>query len=334
VGRTTRRVFATLLCIAVVSPLASSASAATTDARRARRAIGYLRSVQRPNGSIPAFSPIGSTADAVLAVQAAGVGPGVRAAAIHFLRVQTEAGALNDPGLQAKVALAAAAAGRNPRAFGGHNLIGEIRSLIGPDGHVAGASVFDQALAVLAIETVGTPQTIVTDWLLDAQCPDGGWAFDAPFDPVGDDAHCDDGSGSDFFTSDTNTTSYVVQAVEFLDRDTYQHGPFAFFTALRDAVRGGWGYTAGFGTDTNSTALVLQAYAADGRPIPDGSRAALRRLQFPRCGAWAFTWNGTVKGDPDPGATIGAVPGLVLRPFPMVAAPPTALAPVPRTPAC
>lgn len=332
-GRTTRRIGASALCIAVILGLPASASA-ITDQQRAARGIGFLKTVQRPNGSIPAFSPIGSTADAVLAVYSANTGWKVRKDAIVYLAKQVEAGNVDTIGLQAKVALAAAAAGTDPRAFGGENLIAALRAVIEPDGQFGDASVFDQALAILALETVVTPKRSTTNWLLAAQCPDGGWAFDAPYAAGTDDEHCDDGSGTDFFTSDTNTTAYVVQALAFVDRDDYPVDPFLYFDDVRDLDRGGWGYTGGFGTDTNSTALVLQAYAADGRHVPDGSRVALRSLQYRLCGAWSFTWVGDQLGDPDPGATIGAIPGLVRQPLPIPYGPPTALGGAPTTPAC
>ena len=74
--RTRRRVVASLLSLGVIASLVVSAPIARAerrdDADRIDHAIAYLAAQQRPNGSIPAFSPIGSTADAVLAFVAAG----------------------------------------------------------------------------------------------------------------------------------------------------------------------------------------------------------------------------------------------------------------------
>ena len=65
----------------------------------------------------------------------------------------------------------------------------------------------------------------------------------------------------DFFDSDTNTTSYVDPGVDAAGGATFATDPFAFFDAIRDGQRHGWGYTWGFQTtDANSTALVIQAY--------------------------------------------------------------------------
>lgn len=84
-------------------------------------------------------------------------------------------------------------------------------------------------------------------------------------------------------------------------------------------------------TDANSTALVLQAYDAAARPIPHGGLRSLRDLQHPDCGAFAYTWNGSAIGDPDVGATIGAVPALVGKAFPVTG---TVSGEAPSVPAC
>jgi hypothetical protein len=298
---------------------ASAQAAALTDAQRARRAVAYLAQQQRPNGAIVAFSNIGSTSDAVMAFVAAGEGRTQMNRAIAFLRGRVSSGAVNTIGLQAKVVMAVSAAGLDPRNFGGQNLLAGIRSTIGPDGHYGDAAVFDDALAVLAVESAGlTPSVRAANWLLSAQCPDGGWAYDAPYQSGIDDAHCFDGSGTDFFTSDSNTTSYVVQGLTEMASTDWIASPFAFFDTVRDPANGGWSYSAGFlATDANSTGLVLQAYSATGQTTPHGALAALRRLQYPACGAFAYSWNGAVKSDPDVGATVGAVPGMLLTAFPV-----------------
>ena len=256
-----RRIVAACLSLAVVLMLPASASAALTDQQRAERGTGFITGMQRPNGSIPAFSPIGSTADAVLAFVATGSGRPAMREALGYLRRRVAAGSVTGVGLQAKVVMAASAVGRDPRTFGGTNLLQAIRSQIGNDGHIDDAAVFDQALGVLAIEAAGVkPATSVTNWLLDAQCPDGGWSYDAPYAPGTDDAHCDDGSGTDFFTSDSNSTSSVVQALAAAGRTSWGSDPFAFFETVRDPDHGGWSYSTGFiATDANSTGLVLQA---------------------------------------------------------------------------
>ena len=218
------------------------------------------------------------------------------------------------------MALALEATGRNPHAYAGHDLLAEITSALGSDGHLATASVLDQALAILAIRGNGeTAPASAVDWLAAAQCPDGGWAYDKPYDPADDDVHCLSVSSpaTDYFESDTNTTSYAVQALESGGIAAFGVNPFPFFRAIRDAVHAGWGYTWGFQTtDANSTALVIQAYVSASRRSPKGSLIALRALQYTTCGAFAFTWHGSRRSGPDIGATIGAIPGLLRKALP------------------
>ncbi len=323
-GRTLRRLAAVCLIAAVMFTVPVTANARPTDRRRAAFGAAYLAAAQQPDGSLPAFSPIGSTADAVLAFVSAGVGPRPAARALAYLEAQTRAGNIDTVGLRAKVALAASAMGRDPRHFAGHNLVFEIRGTQAGTGRFGNgtASVLDQALAILAFRGAGTRASHdALAWLRAAQCPDGGWAFDEPYAAGRDNAHCRSKTApsSDYFLSDTNTTSYVVQALEASGNAPLgAEDPFGFFSAIRDPKHLGWGYTWGYrSTDANSTALALQAYAAAGRATPHGALAALRRLQPAACGGWAFTWNGDTRGPVDVGATIGAVPGVVLAAFPV-----------------
>jgi hypothetical protein len=313
----TRTKILTLLSTGALLLAVPASALAATDLGRAEGGLGYIASRQKANGSIPAFSPIGSTADAVLAAVAVGQGRGVVKDALGYLSRQVETGKVDGVGLRAKVVLAVSAAGRDPRAFGGTNLVAALRGTIS-GGRFGTAAVFDDALATLALESAGLkPSLTVTDWLRNAQCPDGGWAYDEPYSAATDDGSCYDGTPGDYFTSDSNTTSYVVQALEAANRATFVADPFAFFDSVRDDAHGGWSYSAGFiVTDANSTALVLQAYAAAGGPVPAGGRTALRALQHQRCGAWAYSYDGAKRGVPDVGATIGAVPGLLLKPLP------------------
>lgn len=322
----------TLLCAAALVIALPSSAFAATDHGRAERGLGYIASRQKANGSIPAFSTIGSTADAILAAVAVGQGRGVVTDALGFLSRRVATGTVEAVGLRAKIVLAVTAAGRDPRAFGGRNLVSEIRGTIS-GGRFGTAAVFDDALATLALVSAGLkPSLSVTDWLRNAQCPDGGWAYDEPYNGSTDDETCYDGTAGDFFTSDSNTTSYVVQALEAANRATFDADPFAYFDTVRDDVQGGWSYSGSFiATDANSTALVLQAYAAAGKPVPGGGRIALRALQYPRCGAWAYTYDGATRGVPDLGATIGAIPGLLLEPLPYTG---PVVGPVAPTPPC
>ena len=337
--RTLRRVVASLLPLGVIASLVVSAPIARAerrdDADRIDQAIAYLAAQQRPNGSIPAFSPLGSTADAVLAFVAAGVGEQQLADALGFLRRRVAHGKADGVGITAKIVSAVVAGGGDPHAFGGVDLVQSLADTLGPHGRFDKAAVFDDALAVIALVAAGEPvPDVAVQWLVDAQCPDGGWQYNKPTS-ANDDEHCHNTlrPTKDYFDSDTNTTAYVVQAIEAAGGATFTADPFAFFDEIRDGQRHGWGYTWGFETtDANSTALVIQAFAAAGTPVPADALAALRKLQSPTCGGWSFTWAGSQRTDPDPGSTIGAILGLLQQPLPL--APGVAIGSAAPVPAC
>ncbi|MGH2636277.1 MAG: hypothetical protein ACRDHU_09070, partial [Actinomycetota bacterium] len=168
-------------------------AAGLSRAERVERATGFITSQQASNGAFPAFSAVGSTADAVVALVAVGDGKKPLRKALGFLERRVAGGAVVGVGLQAKVVLAAVAAGQDPRDFGGRDLVTGILSSEQPDGRLGdGTAVFDQALGVLALVAAGrTPSAASLGWLASAQCDDGGWQYDAPAGPD-DDAHCQD----------------------------------------------------------------------------------------------------------------------------------------------
>lgn len=320
---------------AVVVASSVPAGAGPTSKRRARVAARYVMAQQEDDGSFVAFSTLGGTADGVVSLVAAERGKRRVRRAIRFLKAHIEEA--TTIGLKAKVAMAAAAAGRNPRAFAGHDLISEIIDSQQPDGNYGGeslAEVFDHALAMLALTTVvdapldpDNDSVAARQWLIDAQCRDGGWQFDEPAS-ASEDEHCvDPANPMDFDRSNADTTGLAVQALRgFLPE--LGADPFGFFEVTRDPEKNGWGYDASFPlTNTNSTALVIQAHAAAERDLPRGAMGALRALQRRLCGrkagAFSFTWEDD-DGDgrfrrtgPDLGATIGGILGLLRQPLPV-----------------
>ena len=313
------------LALAFSLLFAGPAGAATLK-QRARLAVHWLSHRQNEDGSFPGFSAIGSTADAVVSFAAARRGPTDIDEAIGYLEANESE--VDSIGEIAKVVMALVAAGRDPRDFAGRDLVAEIVSSEQPDGRYgATTEVFNHALAIIALRM--TDQELsqaAIDWLLDAQCADGGWQYDEPAGPT-DDAHCDNGTDADFFFSETDATAYAVIALATFKswNRTSAQNPFRFFRSRRDPIKDGWGYDRRFPlTSTNSTALVIEAYRSHGRDLPDGARRALIKLQFRLCGenagAFAAGWQqkeggGYRKGDPDDGGTIAGILGLVSRPY-------------------
>jgi hypothetical protein len=333
-----------MIAACLVALLVMPGASAAQRTYRPRHALRYIVRHQAHDGSIAAFSPLGSTADAVLAMVAAKRGPLPERRALRYLkRHLSDATSI---GLKAKVVMAAVAAGHDARRFGGRNLLHAIKASQRPNGHYGkGKSVIDQALAMLALAAAKVqPGHRAATWLADAQCPDGGWQFDAPYDPSTDSRHCHNRTGSDFTRSDTNTTSYAVQALDALASPVHPaKSPFAYLRWVRDPIKHGWGYDQKTSlTDANSTALVLQAYAAAGRHHPRHAMKALTKLQYRACSAhfpfaFAFSWTKSRSGrlkrsGPDVGATIGAVLGLLKQPLPVPNKPVTK--PIPKRATC
>ena len=323
--------------LALVCSLALSGSAVAevtrADRQKARSATRFLSAEQRRSGAIVAFSKIGSTADAVVALVAARREPRTIKRALRFLG--NHSAGVDTIGEIAKVHMALVAAGKDP-VIGERNLTEELKAAQQADGAYGDTSTFDQVyghtLAMLALASAGEPTDgQAVQWLRDAQCADGGWQYDLPSGDS-DDLHCNNGTDADFTQTDSNTTAQAVLALAAVTGQApLATDPFAFFELVRDEIKGGWGYTHGFTlTDANSTALVIQAHAAEERTLPAGAKRALRKLQYNVCskkkGAFAYSWS-DANGDgrftkrertgPDVGATIAGIMGLLEKPLPI-----------------
>ncbi len=334
--------------VIMVLGLVGPAAAGPTLGKRARVATGYLASQQQADGSLPGFTPIGSTSDAILSFVAARRGSKQVARALDFLREHIEDA--NNVGRIGKVVMAVEAAGADPRDFGGRDLIQELRDSRQQSGQYGAdtpddpfdGEVINHALAVLALAAAGQdPGRQATSWLIEAQCPDGGWQYNDPPAET-DDEHCNNGTEFDPIT-DTNTTSYALQAiVAGVGATDLTYNPFRYLRSVRDRRKDGWGFDANNRlTDTNSTALVIQAFAAYRKELPTGAMRALTKLQYRLCGekrgAFAHSYEQREDGSykktgPDVGATIGAILGLLKEPLPVE--PATVTRPVPRPTAC
>lgn len=343
--RISRLITAVISVVALLG--AGVAEAGPSLGRRARVATGYVAAHQQQDGSFPGFSPLGSTADAVISFVAARRGPASIESGLDYL--EGNVAEADTVGEKAKLVLAAAAGGRDPREFGGRDLVQELLdaeqdtgqySAVTPDDPFDG-EVTDHTLAILALAAAPEvdPSTNSFTWLVEARCGDGGWQHTGP-QLKEENAHCFTGDGdSDFFRSDTNTSSLALQALAAHAHVGPIERPLRFFRKIRDPKKGGWGYTWNLRlTDTNSTALAIQAFASQGAKLPRGAMKALRSLQYRLCGkragAFAYTFEkrdagGYKKTPADTGATIAAVPALLKRPLPVAPADVTRPAPTP-----
>ncbi len=185
--------------VATAAAAATSAAAAGGNSAAARYGAGYLaRQIEANGGYLAPFgSPDASnTAYAVVALTAAGVGRPASALAITHLQSRAADGPVDstgadDAGALANVILAATAAGKNPRAFGGsapvNNLVERLlgtRRTTSADHGLFGAAertyngAFRQGLALAELRGAGVASARVTSdvaWLEKQQCANGLW---------------------------------------------------------------------------------------------------------------------------------------------------------------
>jgi hypothetical protein len=266
-------------------------------------ALNWLRAQQQADGGFSnGFAPesdIGATADAVIAILAAGESPDSWSpqgrSPLDFL--EERAVDADTPGLAAKVVLAAVAADRDPRAQGGVDMVRGILSGLDAATGLFGGGAYDSALAILALHAAGeaAPEEAIAG-LIATRLPDGSYAFDASQIP---------GSG------DSNTTALVVQALLAAGAADEVGESLAYFRATQNPD-GGWTYQkpSAFGeaTDANSTALVIQALTAAGEDLEAWNQplGVLIGLQQP---SGAFAFNADTPGD-NLLATVQVLPAL------------------------
>jgi prenyltransferase beta subunit len=246
----------TLLTIGFALP-----ALAQDEAGAAAKAMAYLETIQNDDGGFSnGFAPesdISATADAVIALVAAGEDPnawftGDQMNPFSFLGIQAEGGSINTAGLLAKTLTAVIASGKDMTAFGGHNLVDDLLAVQGETG-LFGAGAFDHCLSLIALQNAGAelPEGSI-EALLALQSDEGGWGF------VEGEA------------ADTNTTGLCLQALALTDQAEAVAAGLDYLRSIQNED-GGWPYQnpSEFGTDSdvNSTALVVQALLANGEDL-------------------------------------------------------------------
>jgi hypothetical protein len=219
----------------------------------------------------------GDTADAVLALVAAGnEGSKAKAAIVwleHHFNSYVSPKGTDSPGALGIVTLAAIAAGVNPAHFGGNarsnDLLARLEAteqLHGPStavfGPVTSADAFSQSLAVLALAAAkvhGATLGLGEAYLASRQCTDGGWEYSLA-------TPCAKPDPKTYAGPDTNSTSLAVMAIVAAGGH-FSHNPLAFFESSEEND-GSFGYYGVAGDDQlgdpDSTGEVVQALIALG----------------------------------------------------------------------
>jgi hypothetical protein len=276
-----------VIAAALAAAVLHVTSPAPIDRAAGRRGAAFL-AAQAPGDEL------GAEADTVIALVSAGAEPGAH---LTRLRALVPAGT-QTPGAAAKAALAAEAAGANPRCFAGVDLVARIRSGYG-DG-VYGASLFDDSLAITALAGAAEPVPVAALRALRRLRGAGGYGLSLA------------GSGRD----DPDTTGMALMALRAA-------GAPRSDPAVRGAVRwllsqrlpgAGWAGAAGTSTVSNSTGLALRGLTAAGDGWPAAAAGALRKLQGADGGFDAAA------GAPGSRqlATLDSVPALVGKTLPVI----------------
>ncbi len=302
------------LAVVLVAGLTPVGLAAGPHTESALGALSWIAARQQSDGSFPGFG-VGSTADAVFAICAVGGDPNgflkEGSSPISYLGAHVDELAAN-AGTAGKVILAAVCAGKDPRAFGGADLVAALDSAYNASSGQYGTDLSGHAFALLALAATGRPIPAgAVAWLRSAQVPDGSWAW-----------HGTPTSGD----GDTNSTALAIQALVAAGVSTGDPAVSAALAYLHTQQNddGGFPYAKpspyGSDTDANSTAYVIQALVAAGED-PEGpawavqGRTALTALWSLQLPSGALEWQAGF-GENEL-ATYQAVPAFMLKPFPL-----------------
>jgi len=241
------------------------AQPAPAGGQQAAQALLWLRTQQLPDGSFGVrltqgrFAPSASvTADAVYVLALHGEdpsGPGWTqngTSLLDALAALAPDYTATDAGQAGKVARAVAAAGANPRAFGGVDLIARIQSAYdSQSGRYHPTSLFRHTLAVEGLWWAGEPvPAAAVQALLDAQLDDGGWSWS--FDGA---------------RSDVDTTGRVLQVMagQLGVREEPALTEAALYLCRQQQSDAGWGVgNVAAPSNANSTALAVAGLRAAG----------------------------------------------------------------------
>ena len=328
--------------VATAFPQASSAQGGADWLAGQLTASGYI-----PSTTTPGTADLSGTANAVLAMAAAGTDSGDAYTALGYLAENVDAyaasGGVDGPGQLALLILDAHALGENPYAFGGTNLVARLlatQQTTGPDAGLFGtetqaanydAGNYQQGLALAALAAAGVIGTTAVhsavSWLTAEQCTtDGGWTT-----PDNTNNPCS-GTPATFAGPDTNSTALALEGLAAQGAVTASLSTSAqLFLTTGQVPDGGWSlYPNSVGTpqatDPDSTALVIQSLVALGlspldAPFQKGAANPVTALTSYQIASGAGTGAFTFPGVPGPNllATYQSVPAIAGKALPFVA---------------
>lgn len=208
----------------------------------------------------------------------------------------------------AKSAVAARAAGRDVTSFGGRNLIADLEARVRDEGVMTGrvvdksadgdfANVFGQAFAAEALDAAGSERTdAVTDFLLEQQCPAGGFRL------VFSRADADDQSCTLDSQAETDATAQAIRSLESQDDDGDVGAALVRArTWLLGQQKADGGFGGGAATEAENTnssalaALALQSLGEDDAAAKAAAWVAERQVtNVHGCGTYVAIDRGAV----------------------------------------
>jgi hypothetical protein len=258
-------ILATLLSAPLGLAALPLSAAEVTDSDRATAALRYLWAAQLPDGSID--GSIGETADFVIGTADAGFDPSTlrtcsgTAGALDFLAAASDSAAV-DAAKTGKAVLAVVAAGDDPTAFAGRDVLARLAALYHSDSGAYGdGSTFAQSFAILGLRSAGVaiPATAIAE-LKTLQGSDGSWSYTATAPAAGE--------------GDTNSTAIALMALDAAGDHSADSSALAYLHT-QQLSDGGFPYqnSSAWGpptSDPDSDSIVIEALIAAGQD-PEGS---------------------------------------------------------------
>lgn len=216
-----------------------------------------------PDSGFGIFPDTGNTIDAILALDATETGGTAAAAATTWVEKNVGdyiafSGSPVNVGGAGKTLVLAAVQGRDPRAFGGFDLIAELQKVVSLEGRFGTADndygvTINQALPMIGLHRAGEAIPAASlAFLVKQQCPDGGvrGSLDA--------TTC---------ASDPDATAFAAQA--FLAAGDTTHAAAALdYLESRQGADGALTNASGEGANANTTGVAAQSFALGGREVP------------------------------------------------------------------
>ena len=291
--RRTRFLLVAVGLVLLTAAPAAGAPASSDPTTAAKAAAVWLAHQVNPQGFIPSATDpatpnLSGSAQAVIAMAAAGVGRDQVDAVLGYLGTHVDAfvirGGSDDAGAMSYLILAAQAGGLDPASFGPSHvdLVSRLQATEQPTGRFGAQDptfdgTFRQGLALMALHGAGLSDATATTWLVDQQCANGLWtAFRADTT-----APCPAVDPATFTGPDTNSTALAMLGLHAQGRTSEPaNGATGLGTARNSS--GGWGFLARADqpTDANSTGLVVTALRAVKGSQDAPGTAAILALQI------------------------------------------------------